>query len=414
MNDASSRPQYETCTMRCLECKREQHDLRFCVLNGHEPRSVYRLVSDLRGGGDDGGGGDVSSCQNDSASTVGLRGDGGQNTEGVIKEEGELHAEKPNHTTANNRAWSAYLKKLSVFKKRTHGRMNVQISEDRSLHFWVAAQKTRYNHGQLLIERQTLLERLGLIFVSPRFNSAQLEILRERFALKQTRNTAEYENIAKEITCLNGGKAVQKRVVQNWFLRNASMIRRNKSNKARGSNKFLLRRDPASSGDQEKAGSQKEQIKTLSSKDNKDFCSDGDVDKTGGDFAGSDDACNGSEVHSSKKKPSVNEDDFEEQEEEVGEEKEEEDDDEEEEDQEKEEGQEHRADSAVVDKRPRIEQKSVKERQDVASARLSQAAKLDLLSKKAGKEKADSDKGRDEGGANSSNLFKRGDAVIAQ
>jgi len=266
-----------------------------------------------------------------------------------------------------------------------------------------------------LIERQSLLERLGLIFAgSPRFNSAQVDILRERFALKQTSSTAEYENIAKEITCLNGGKAVEKRVVQSWVLRNASMIRRNKSNKARGANKFLLRQDPASSGEQEKAGSQKEQIEMLSSKDNEHFGSDGDVDKTGGDFAGSDDACNGSEVHSSKKKPSVNEDDFEEQEEEAGEEKEEEDDDKEEEFQEKEEGQGHRADSAVVDKRPRIEQKSVKERQDVASARLSQAAKLDLLSKKESKEKACSDEGRDEGGAKSSNLFKRGDAVIAQ
>ena len=125
------------------------------------------------------------------------------------------------------------------------------------------------------------MERLGLIFAgSPRFNSAQVDILRERFALKQTSSTAEYENIAKDITCLNGGKSVEKRVVQSWVLRNASMIRRNKSNKARGANKFLLRQDPASSGGQEKAGSQKEQIEMLSSKDNEHFGNDGDVDKT--------------------------------------------------------------------------------------------------------------------------------------
>jgi len=90
-------------------------------------------VLDLKGGEDDGGGEDVSSCQNDSASTVGLRGDGGQNTERVIKEEGELHAEKLDHKTANNRVWCAYLKKLFVFKKRTHGRTRPDLRGQESL-----------------------------------------------------------------------------------------------------------------------------------------------------------------------------------------------------------------------------------------------------------------------------------------
>jgi hypothetical protein len=44
-------PQYETCTMRCLECTRKLRDLRFCVLNGHEPRSVQRLLSTLSSSG---------------------------------------------------------------------------------------------------------------------------------------------------------------------------------------------------------------------------------------------------------------------------------------------------------------------------------------------------------------------------